>query len=85
MTIMFSMRPEKIKTKIKKYIRELQNQKKKYQDNSKLRNTICKAGIDNNIKIVQINVEGLTRSKADIIYKLFPDADVLVNQETHVP
>jgi len=39
----------------------------------------------NNTKIVQINVEGLTRSKADIIYRLFPDADVLAIQEIHVP
>lgn len=44
-----------------------------------------KAGTDNNIKIVQINVEGLTRSKADIIYKLFVDAGVLAIQDTHVP
>ncbi|VVC41948.1 Hypothetical protein CINCED_3A003428 [Cinara cedri] len=53
--------------------------------NSKLGNTIRKAGTDNNIEIVQINVKGLTISKADIIYKLFLDADVLAIQETHVP
>jgi exonuclease III len=81
---MLSMRFEKIKTRTKKYIREFQNQKK-YQDNSNLSNTICKASTDNNIKIVQINVESLTKSKANIINKLFPDADILAIQETHVP
>ena len=39
----------------------------------------------NNIKIAQINVEGLTRAKADILSKIFSEVDVLTIQETHVP
>lgn len=37
-----------------------------------------------NIRIVQINVEGMSRSKAEIINQLFGYADVLAIQETHV-
>jgi hypothetical protein len=38
----------------------------------------------NNIKIVQINVEGLTRAKADILSKIFSEVDVLNIKEIHV-
>jgi exonuclease III len=38
-----------------------------------------------NTRIVQINVEGLTRAKAEILGKIFKDADVLTLQETHIP
>lgn len=36
------------------------------------------------LKIAQLNVEGLTRAKAEIISKTFSEIDVLTLQETHV-
>jgi exonuclease III len=38
-----------------------------------------------NTRIVQINVEGLTKSKTEIIGNMFKNADVLTLQETHIP
>lgn len=37
-----------------------------------------------NTRVVQLNVEGLSRSKAEIIGNLFKNADVLGLQETHI-
>jgi len=50
-------------------------------DSSKIGNKEVKS----NIRIIQINVEGMSRSKIEIIIQLFGDADVLTIQETHVP
>jgi len=41
--------------------------------------------LKNNIKVAQINVESLTRAKADILSKIFTDIYVLVIQQIHVP
>lgn len=69
-----------------------QKQQKKCTKNPKktLDNQLCcdTAGtrtVENNFKIAQINVEGLTRAKAEILGKRFGDMDVLVLQETHIP
>jgi exonuclease III len=41
--------------------------------------------VEKNFKIAQINVEGLTRAKADNLGKIFGDMDVLVLQEIRIP
>jgi hypothetical protein len=58
---------------------------KKIQDNQPRCDTASIRIVKNNFKIAQINVEGLTRAKADILGKIFGDMDVFVLQETHIP
>jgi exonuclease III len=40
---------------------------------------------NNNLRIVKLNIEGITKSKSEILSQIFNNADVLVIQETHVP
>lgn len=39
--------------------------------------------VKNCIKIIQINVERLTRAKIDILSKIYAEANILTIQETH--
>lgn len=57
---------------------------KKIQDDQVRLDTDGNRTVENNFKIAQINVEGLTRAKADILGKKIGDMDVLALQETHV-
>uniref|UniRef100_A0A2S2QI14 RNA-directed DNA polymerase from mobile element jockey n=1 Tax=Sipha flava TaxID=143950 RepID=A0A2S2QI14_9HEMI len=45
---------------------------------------IKKASIQN-LRIVQLNVEGISKSNAEIISQIFNNAAILVIQEIHVP
>jgi hypothetical protein len=58
---------------------------KKIHENQPCCDTAGTRTVENNFKIAQINLEGLTRAKADILGKRFVDMDVLVLQETHIP
>lgn len=71
------MEKEKQPKKFKKH--------KKIHDDQPRCDTADTGTVGNNFKIAQINVEGLTRAKADILGKRFGDMDVLVLQETHIP
>lgn len=53
-------------------------------DNQPRCDTVGTRTIENNLKIDQINMEGLTRAKADFLGKWFGEMDVLVLQETHI-
>lgn len=46
-------------------------------------NTDDKKDSSNNLRIVQLNVEGITKTKTKTISQVFNNADVLVSQETH--
>lgn len=46
-------------------------------------NTNNKKDSNNNLRIVQLNVEDIMKSKAEIISQIF--SNVLILQETHVP
>lgn len=54
---------------------------KKIHDDLPRCNTEGTRTVENNFKIAQINVEGLTRAKADILGKRFGDIDVLVTHK----
>jgi len=54
-------------------------------DNQPRCDTAGTRNVENNFKIAQINVEGLTRAKAEILGKIFSYMDVLVLQETPIP
>ena len=58
---------------------------KKIHDNQPRCDTAVTRTVENNFKITQINEEGLTRAKDDILLKRFVDMDVLVLQEIHIP
>jgi len=73
---------------------EKQNQQKnvekiqktqKIHDNQPRCDTTGTRTVENNFKIAQINVEGLTQVKANVLGKRFGDMDVLVLQETQIP
>lgn len=72
----------KSKNKLNK---KMYKKSKKIHDNQPHCDTADTRTVENNFKIAQINVEGLTRAKADILGKRFVDIDVLVLQETNIP
>jgi len=75
----------KMKNKLNKIMYKKSKKHKRIHDNQPRCDTAGTRMVENNFKIAQINVEGLTRAKADILGKRFADMDVLVLQETHIP
>jgi hypothetical protein len=86
----FDLHAARVKQRITKKSHKKQNKNKTYKKKTQNINSEdlpypSKKESLRSIRVVHLNVEGLTRAKSEILSKTFKDADVLALQETYVP